>query len=183
MQGSLTGRCSSRTPRGPRERPRTGRRPQRESRLPFGDSTHRLTRVPYGSPSVGIQLPEHDRARQDIRSPHWTRRRGSRSIGKRAEIVGRGGRRGISGGCQRHRYRRTSDRSRTRRGCWLTWRALVVEGDTFSLALSDELSLGGQVDSSGAPLAVVVDAVLARGFAPSDFQQRAGYRVCDYKRM
>jgi hypothetical protein len=61
--------------------------------------------------------------------------------------------------------------------------ALVVEADTFSLALSDDLSLGGQADSGGAALAVVTDAVLARGFAPSGFQERAGYRVYDYKRM
>lgn len=62
-------------------------------------------------------------------------------------------------------------------------RAMALEADAFSLALSDQLSLGGTIDSSGAALAVVVDAVLARGFSPSAFQQHAGYRVYDYKRM
>jgi len=45
----------------------------------------------------------------------------------------------------------------------------------------NEFTFGGQPDSWGAGMAVVLDAILAQGYGPDGFEQRDGYRVYRYK--
>ena len=52
----------------------------------------------------------------------------------------------------------------------------------FTLAISDCLTFAGQADTIGAGTAIVLDAILAKGFWPDGFEQHDGYRVYRYKR-
>jgi hypothetical protein len=54
---------------------------------------------------------------------------------------------------------------------------------TFTLAISDNLTIGGKPDPMGLGMAIVLDAILAKGFEPDGFQQESGYRVYRYKKM
>jgi hypothetical protein len=54
---------------------------------------------------------------------------------------------------------------------------------TFTLAISDNLTIGGRADPMGLGMALVLDAILAKGFEPDGFQQESGYRVYRYKKM
>ena len=50
--------------------------------------------------------------------------------------------------------------------------------EDFELPISDELQ-----DPSGMNMAIIVDSILARGWEPNGFVQKAGYRVYIYKEM
>jgi hypothetical protein len=52
----------------------------------------------------------------------------------------------------------------------------------FVLAISDAVTFAGQPDTMGAGMALVLDAVLAKGFFPDGFDQKDGYRVYRYKK-
>lgn len=54
---------------------------------------------------------------------------------------------------------------------------------TFTLAISDSLTVNGKPDTMGLGMAFLLDAILAKGFEPDGFTQEAGYRVYRYKRM
>lgn len=54
---------------------------------------------------------------------------------------------------------------------------------TFALAISDDLTVSGRPDPMGLGMALVLDAILAKGFEPDGFKQESGYRVYRYKRM
>jgi len=56
-----------------------------------------------------------------------------------------------------------------------------ISGERFELPISNEFTFGGQPDSWGAGMAVVLDAILAQGYGPDGFEQRDGYRVYRYK--
>jgi hypothetical protein len=53
---------------------------------------------------------------------------------------------------------------------------------SFKVAIADGLRFAGQTDISGARMAVVLDAVLARGYEPDGFDQYDVYRMYRYKR-
>ena len=61
-------------------------------------------------------------------------------------------------------------------------KATKIEGNSFGLAVADEFTFAGQPDAIGAGMAVVLDAILAQGFEPDDFEQRSGYRLYRYRR-
>ncbi len=50
-----------------------------------------------------------------------------------------------------------------------------------TLAIS-ALTFSGRPDAMGAGMAVVLDAVLAKGFVPDGYEQQDGYRLYKYKR-
>lgn len=54
---------------------------------------------------------------------------------------------------------------------------------TFTLALSDNLTIGAKPDPMGLGMALVLDTILAKGFEPDGFQQESGYRVYRYKKI
>jgi hypothetical protein len=54
---------------------------------------------------------------------------------------------------------------------------------TFILDITDDHTFAGRPDSKGAGMALVVDAVLKKGFEPDGFQQMDGYRVYRYKKV
>jgi hypothetical protein len=58
-----------------------------------------------------------------------------------------------------------------------------IEGDLFELPIADDMTFAGRPDMIGAGMAVVLDAILARGFTPDGFEQRSGYRAYRYKPM
>ena len=53
---------------------------------------------------------------------------------------------------------------------------------TFTLAVADGFTFAGRADTMGAGMAIVLDAILAKGFWPDGFEQKDGYRVYRYKR-
>jgi hypothetical protein len=53
---------------------------------------------------------------------------------------------------------------------------------TFTLAIADRFTFAGQPDTMGAGMAVVLDAILAKGFWPDGFDQKEGYRLYRYKK-
>lgn len=52
---------------------------------------------------------------------------------------------------------------------------------TFTLRISDRFTFAGRPDILGAGMAILVDAVWAKGFTPDGFEQKDGYRVYRYK--
>ena len=52
----------------------------------------------------------------------------------------------------------------------------------FTLPIADKFTFAGQPDTIGAGMAVVVDAILAKGFWPDGFEQKQGYRLYRYKK-
>lgn len=53
---------------------------------------------------------------------------------------------------------------------------------TFTLQIADRFTLGGEPDVMGAGMAIVLDAVLDKGFFPDGFEQKNGYRIYRYKK-
>jgi hypothetical protein len=53
---------------------------------------------------------------------------------------------------------------------------------TFTLAISDNLTVSGKADPMGLGMALVLDAILAKGFEPDGFTQESGYRVYRYRK-
>jgi hypothetical protein len=58
-----------------------------------------------------------------------------------------------------------------------------VSAATFTLTISDRLTVAGKPDSMGLGMALVLDAILAKGFEPDGFVQESGYRAYRYRRM
>ena len=56
-----------------------------------------------------------------------------------------------------------------------------ITGDRFELAIADDLTFGDRPDVMGAGMAIILDAILARGYRPDGFEQREGYRLYRYK--
>jgi hypothetical protein len=54
---------------------------------------------------------------------------------------------------------------------------------SFALQVADRVTFAGQPDILGAGMAIVLDAVLAKGFTPDGFEQRTGYRIYRYIRV
>ena len=61
-------------------------------------------------------------------------------------------------------------------------KATTLAQPTFTLGIADGFTFAGQADTMGAGMAIVVDAILAKGFWPDGFAQKDGYRVYRYKR-
>ncbi len=61
-------------------------------------------------------------------------------------------------------------------------KATTFAQPTFTLEISDGFTFAGRTDTMGAGMAIVVDAILAKGFWPDGFEQKEGYRVYRYKR-
>ena len=65
----------------------------------------------------------------------------------------------------------------------MSW-ATKITGEIFTLSLSSDLTLADNPDTSGAGMAIIVDAILGRRiYMPDGFEQHDGYRVYRYKRM
>ncbi len=52
------------------------------------------------------------------------------------------------------------------------------EAEDFTLPISDKLN-----DSVGINMAIITDAILAKGWEPVDFVQEDGYRLYSYQEM
>ena len=61
--------------------------------------------------------------------------------------------------------------------------ATTFSQPTFTLNIADDFTFAGRADTMGAGMAIVLDHVLAKGFWPDGFEQKAGYRVYRYKKM
>jgi hypothetical protein len=59
--------------------------------------------------------------------------------------------------------------------------ATVITGDRFELAISNNFTFAGKPDTTGAGMAIVVDAILAQEYTVDGFDQRDGYRLYRYK--
>jgi hypothetical protein len=53
---------------------------------------------------------------------------------------------------------------------------------TFTLAISNNFTFVGRPDTVGAGMAVVLDAILGKGYWPDGFEQRDGHCLYRYKR-
>ncbi len=62
-------------------------------------------------------------------------------------------------------------------------RPLVVEDDSFAIAIADDMTITGQPDPIGAGIAAILDVILRKGFEPDGYDQNDGYRLYKYKRM
>ena len=51
----------------------------------------------------------------------------------------------------------------------------------FDLNISNNLLVDGKQDNMGMGMAIILDAILARGFVPDGFTQQDGFRVYHYK--
>jgi hypothetical protein len=60
-------------------------------------------------------------------------------------------------------------------------RAAEIVGDRFELAISDDFTFAGRRDTMGMGMALVLDAILAKGLTVDGFEQRDGYRLYRYK--
>jgi hypothetical protein len=61
-------------------------------------------------------------------------------------------------------------------------KAATFSQPTFTLQIADNVTFAGQPDRMGAGMAIVGDAVLAKGFEPDGFEQKDGYRIYRYKK-
>jgi hypothetical protein len=52
----------------------------------------------------------------------------------------------------------------------------------FTLEIADDLTFAGHADTEGAGMAVVLDAVLEKGFSPDGYEQKVGFRRYRYRR-
>ena len=57
----------------------------------------------------------------------------------------------------------------------------TIAGERFELAISDDFTFAGRPDGMGAGMAVVLDAILGKGYTVDRFEQHEGYRVYRYK--
>ena len=53
----------------------------------------------------------------------------------------------------------------------------------FQLFIANGITLAGSSDETGAAMALILDVVLAKGFEPDGYEQKAPYRVYRYKRF
>lgn len=53
---------------------------------------------------------------------------------------------------------------------------------TFTLAISNTFTFFGRLELASAGMAVVMDAILKKGFWPDGFEQKDGYRLYRYTR-
>ena len=53
----------------------------------------------------------------------------------------------------------------------------------FTLQIGERFTFAGQPDTMGAGMAIVLDAVLGKGFTPDGFDQEDGYRIYHYKKV
>jgi hypothetical protein len=60
--------------------------------------------------------------------------------------------------------------------------AATFSQPTFTLQIADNFTFAGQPDRMGAGMAILLDAILARGFVPDGFEQKDGYRLYRYKK-
>ena len=59
--------------------------------------------------------------------------------------------------------------------------AATIVGSSFELPIADGLTFLGAPDVIGAGMAVLFDAILAKGYEPDGFELRNGYRIYRYK--
>jgi hypothetical protein len=59
--------------------------------------------------------------------------------------------------------------------------ATKISGARFELAIANDFTFAGQPDTTGAGMAIVLDAILAQGYGPDGFEQRDGYRLYRYQ--
>ena len=52
---------------------------------------------------------------------------------------------------------------------------------SFTLRISDRFTFAGNPDITGAGMAILLDAILGKGFTPDGFEQKDGFRVYRYK--
>lgn len=55
-------------------------------------------------------------------------------------------------------------------------------GPSFTLQIADNLTFAGEPDPIGMGMAMVLDAILAKGFSPDGFEEKHGYRMYRYVR-
>jgi hypothetical protein len=60
-------------------------------------------------------------------------------------------------------------------------KATTIVGPSFELSIADRVTFRGGPDVIGAGMAVVLDAILAKGYEPDGFESCAGYRIYRYK--
>ena len=60
-------------------------------------------------------------------------------------------------------------------------KATTIVGPSFELLIADGVTFHGSADPSGSGMAVVLDAILAKGYEPDGFESCDGYRRYRYK--